>query len=257
MTLSALDRTSILPLYYQIQQRLVKQIRSGTLKAGDLVPSEQEIADRLGVNRMTARQALKSLRDVGVIYTERGRGTFVSASKLEKNIRQVLSFTEEMAARGLRANSKVLSFETVPAAEEIAAVLHIPVNEALIKLHRIRLADFSPMGIECSYIPQRLCPDLVSTFDPTASLYQVLAERYGIRMTIADEVIEATLASATEARMLQIPKGGPVFIFTRVSSVQSGQPVEYVKSTYRADRYKITHRLTRLNRELLPLEALR
>jgi GntR family transcriptional regulator len=70
-------------------------------------------------------------------------------------------------------------------------------------------------------------------------------------MTMADEVVEAELAGAQEARMLQIPKGSPVFIFTRVSRVQSGQPVEYVKSTYRADRYKIRHRLTRLNRDLL------
>lgn len=251
MTLAALDRTSVLPLYYQIQQSLLDQIRSGTLKVGDPVPSEQEIAEHLGVSRMTARQALKSLRDIGVTYTERGRGTFVSANKLEKNIRQVLSFTEEMATRGLRATSKLLLFVTVEAGEEIAADLHIAKSETLIKLQRIRLADTSPMGIECSYIPQRLCPDLLQTFDPTASLYQVLSERYGIRMAVADEVVEAALASAQEARMLQIPKRSPVFVFTRVSRVQSGQPVEYVKSTYRADRYKITHRLTRLNRELL------
>ena len=70
-------------------------------------------------------------------------------------------------------------------------------------------------------------------------------------MAVADEVVEAGLASASEARILQIPKRSPVFMFTRVSRVQSGQPVEYVKSTYRADRYKIRHRLTRLNQDLL------
>lgn len=251
MSLSALDRTSVLPLYYQIQQKLLNQIRSGMLKAGDPVPSEEEIAARLGVSRMTARQALKSLRDMGVTYTERGRGTFVSVNKLEKNIRQVLSFTEEMAARGLRPTSKMLSFETLEAGEEIAAALHIPAGESLFKLQRIRMADKSPMGIEGSYIPQRLCPDLLKVFDPTTSLYQVLAERYGIQMSTADEVVEAALAGASEARLLQIQKGSPVFVFTRVSCVQSGRPVEYVKSTYRADRYKITHRLRRLSRELL------
>jgi GntR family transcriptional regulator len=249
--LPALDRTSVLPLYYQIQQNLLDQIHSGTLKAGDAVPSEQEIAERLGVSRMTARQALQSLRDIGVTYTERGRGTFVSASKVEKNIRQVLSFTEEMAARGLHATSKLLSFATVKASEEIAMALHIAKGETLFKLQRIRLADRSPMGIECSYVPQCLCPDLLKLFDPATSLYRMLSEFYGIRMTVADEVVEAELAGEPEARMLQIPKGSPVFVFTRISRVQSGHPVEYVKSTYRADRYKIRHRLTRLNRELL------
>jgi GntR family transcriptional regulator len=253
VTFPALDRRSVIPLYYQIQQRLLEHIRSGTLKVGEPVPSEQEIAARLRVSRMTARQALKSLCDLGITYSQRGKGTFVSASKLEKNIRQVLSFTEEMGARGLQPHSKVLCFETVPAADEIAAALQVAPGESLFMLRRIRLADSSPMGIECSYIPQRLCPDLLKTFDPSTSLYQALSECYGIQMAVADEVIEAALASAKEARLLRIPEGSPVFIFTRTSSVQSRQPVEYVRSTYRADRYKIAHRLTRLNRELLTM----
>ncbi len=74
MALPVLDRQSVVPLYYQIQQRLLEQIRSGKLKAGDLVPSEQDIAARLSVSRMTARQALKSLCELGVAYSERGRG---------------------------------------------------------------------------------------------------------------------------------------------------------------------------------------
>lgn len=251
MTFPALDRTSVLPLYYQIQQRLMDQIHAGVLKGGQPVPSEQEIADRLGVSRMTARHALKALCEIGITYTQQGKGTFVSTRKLEKDIRQVLSFTEEMSERGLQPSSKVLCFEAVPAANEIAATLQIVPGEPLIKLHRIRFADSCPMGIECSYILQRLCPDLLTVFNPSASLYQVLSERYGVQMTMADEVVEAALARTPEARMLQIPRNGPVFIFTRVSCVQSGQPVEYVKSTYRADRYKITHRLARLNRAIL------
>jgi GntR family transcriptional regulator len=251
MSLPALDRYSVVPLYYQIQQGLFEQIRSGALKAGEALPSEQEIAASLGVSRMTARQALKSLCDMGLTYTERGKGTFVSANKLEKNIRQVLSFTEEMSARGLRANSKVLSFETVPAAGEMARALSVPEGETLVRLERIRCAGSSPVGIECSHIPLRLCPDLLTSFEPSASLYQALNQRYGIQMAVADEVVEAALASTQEARLLGIAKGSPVFLFTRISRIQSGQPVEYVKSTYRADRYKIRNRLTRLSRELL------
>lgn len=253
MSLSALDRRSVIPLYYQIQQRLVDQIRSGALRANDPVPSEQEIADCLGVSRMTARQALKALCELGITYTQRGKGTFVSASKLEKNIRQVLSFTEEMNARGLHASSKVLCFEAVPADDEIAATLQIAPREPLIRLRRIRLANAAPMGIECTHIPQHLCPDLLTSFDPSTSLYRTLSQRYGIQLEVAEEVVEAALASAKEAQKLRIRPRSPVFIFTRVSCLQSGQPVEFVKSTYRADRYKIAHRLTRLNREFLSL----
>ena len=79
MDLPALDRHSVVPLYYQIQQHLLAQIRAGVLKPGEPIPSEQEISDRLRISRMTARQALKSLCDLGVTHSQRGKGTFVSS----------------------------------------------------------------------------------------------------------------------------------------------------------------------------------
>ncbi|HEV2617240.1 MAG TPA: GntR family transcriptional regulator [Candidatus Acidoferrales bacterium] len=245
MILEALDRQSVVPLYYQIQQHLLGQVRSGALKSGQPVPSEQEISARLGVSRMTARQALKSLCELGVAYSQRGKGTFVSAIKLEKDFRRVLSFSEEMQKRGARPRSKVLSFEISPASVETAEALHISPADKVIRLRRIRMANSLALGIECSHIPAGLCPDLVENFDPRTSLYRTLASRYGIEIAITDEVAEAGLAKAEEARLLRIAKGSPVFLFTRTSYVHSGKPVEFVKSIYRADRYKIVNRLTR------------
>src|SRR5215813_12118249 len=129
MNLAPLDRESVVPLYYQIQQRFLEQIRNGIFKPGESLPSEQEIAEQLGVSRMTGRQALKSLRDLGLTYSVRGKGTFVSAIKLEKDFRQVASFTEEMQARGLRPRSKVISFAIVPADKEAARALHLQSRE--------------------------------------------------------------------------------------------------------------------------------
>jgi GntR family transcriptional regulator len=89
-----------------------------------------------------------------------------------------------------------------------------------------------------------VCPDLLQAFDPTRSLYQTLSERYGVHIVAADEVAEAGLAGAEEAKLLKVARSSPVFLFTRTSYSQSGQPVEYVKSTYRGDRFKIVNRLT-------------
>lgn len=255
MSLNFVNRDGVVPLYYQIQQQLFEQIRRGELKPGDPIPSEQEISTRLGVSRMTARLAIKALCDVGLVYSEQGKGSFVSGIKLEKSFRQVLSFTEEMETRGHRATSKVLEFDVIPAEGDPAAGLNLKASDEMIRLRRLRFADSSPMGIECSYIPAKLCPDLKHIFDARSSLYQTLAERYGIQMAIADEIVEAGLAGAEEARLLRIPKRSPVFLFTRISYLQQGNPVEFVRSTYRADRYKIVNRLTRLNREFFPLMA--
>jgi GntR family transcriptional regulator len=244
MSLPELDRRSVVPLYYQIQQHLLEQIRSGVIKPGELVPSEQEISTRLRISRMTARQALKSLCDLGVTYSHRGKGTFVSEIKLEKNFRQVLSFSEETQAQGSRPRARALSFEVIEANGDVAEALRLSAHEKVVSLRRVRMAGSLPMGVEWTRLPLRVCPDLVETFDPTTSLYRVLRARYGIQIVAADEVVEAGLAGAEEARLLRFKKGGPVFVFTRTSYIQSGQPVEFVKSVYRGDRYKFVHRLT-------------
>lgn len=240
-----LDRQSAVPLYYQIQQHLLQQIRTGTLRAGALVPSEQQISSSLGVSPMTARQALKSLCNMGLLYSQRGKGTFVSGAKIEKNSRQVLSFSEEMEARGAQARSRVLSFGTIAAGAEVTNALRLSAKEKVVRLRRVRMADNSPVCIECTCLPLRLCPDLVQKFHPRSSLYQVLWERYGIRIHAADEVVEVGLASAKDAKLLRIARRSPVYLITRTSYVHNGQPVEYVKSTYRGDRFKIVNRLTR------------
>ena len=239
-----LDRKSAVPLYYQIHQHLLEQIQSGTLKPGQFLPSEQEISSRMGVSRMTARQAVKSLCDTGIAYSRRGVGTFVSRGKQEKTSTELLSFTQEMKARDCRPTSQVLKFERVSADSDVASALHLAESDKVVSLVRVRLADGVPMGLENSFLPFRLFPGLLETFDPRSSLYQALAERYGIHMAAADEVVEAGLASARDARLLRIKKNGPVFFLTRVSYAENGQPMEYVRSTYRGDRWKIVSRLT-------------
>jgi GntR family transcriptional regulator len=240
-----LDRRSVVPLYYQIQQNLCEQIRSGQLKPGQLMPSEQEIASQLGVSRMTARQALKSLCNRGLAFSQRGKGTFVSRMKLEMNFRQLLSFSEEMRDRGSQPRSRVLAFERIHAEGDVAEALHLNPSEEVVFLRRVRMADRAPLCIEATHLPARLCPDLLETFDPSGSLYQTLQEQYGLQVQMADEVAEASLATEAEAKLLRVRGKSPVFRFTRTAYQHNGKPIEFVKSTYRGDRCKVVNRLTR------------
>jgi GntR family transcriptional regulator len=239
-----LDRGSAIPLYYQIQQYLLSQIRAGVYRPGQAIPSEQEICEQFHVSRMTTRQALRALCDRGIIYSRRGLGTYVSAAKLEKDFRQVLSFTEEMKARGSSSASTVLSFEVIPAEPSVADALRLNSGDQVISLRRVRIADGAPLGSEHSRLPLALCPDLLKRFNPHTSLYQTLSTRYGVHIAVTDEVAEAGLARADEARLLEIPPRSPVFLLTRHSYDKDGVPVEYVTSVYRGDRYRIANRLT-------------
>ena len=248
---SPLNRKSGIPLYHQIQQRLLDQIESGELKPGMPMPSIERIAQRMGVSQMTVRQAVRALCELGVIYSRQGKGTFISGIKLERDFRQVLSFTEESAARGARPSSKVLSFEMQVPSSAVKTALRLGPRESVYRLRRVRYGDSVPMGIECSSLPVRLCPGLLETFKPTSSLYAELAEQYGIQLMVTDEVIEVGKASAEEARLLEIAPKSPVFLFTRISYLENGVPAEYVNSIYPGSRYKVVNRLMRMNRKLV------
>ena len=248
---SPLDRRSGIPLYHQIQQRLLEQIRSGELKPGEPLPSIQQIAAQMGVSQMTVRQAVGALCELGVIYSRQGKGTFISSIKLERDFRQVLSFSEETEARGAKPSSIVLEFSTQTPAQDVIEALSLREGERVFHLHRVRLSDSVPMGIESSCLPVELCPTLIETFDPTTSLYEELANQYGIQLMVTDEVVEVGTATAEDARLLEIAPQSPVFLFTRVSYLENGTPVEHVKSVYRGDKYKIVNRLMRTKRERL------
>jgi GntR family transcriptional regulator, N-acetylglucosamine utilization regulator len=249
---SPLHRRNGIPLYHQIQQRLLAQIQSGAFGPDEPMPSIQKIANRMGVSQMTVRQAVKSLCELGVIYSKQGKGTYISRIKIEKDFRQVLSFTEEMRARGATPRSQLISFRIQLPSQETKEALDLGPGDKVFRLRRVRYADSVPMGIESSCLPVSLCPDLLESFDPETSLYQKLAEDYGIHLMVTNEVIEVGKASAEEERLLQIAPKSPVFLFTRISFLENGKPVEHVKSVYRGDRYKIVNRLLRNKRELLP-----
>jgi GntR family transcriptional regulator len=247
---SPLDRRSGIPLYQQIQQRLLDQIRSGELVPGEPLPSIDRIAARMGVSLMTVRQAVRELCELGVIYSRQGKGTFIAATKLERDFRQVLSFTEETTARGGHPSSAVLFLGEQEPNQQTREALNLGEGEKVICLRRVRLSDGIPMGIEHSCLPVHFCPDLLESFDPTGSLYTQLAEHHGIQLVVTDEIIEVGKATAEESRLLQIPAQSAVFLFTRISYLENGTPAEYVKSVYPGDRYKVVNRLTRMKRDL-------
>src|SRR6202034_2829503 len=99
-------------------QRLLDQIQSGELKPGEPLPSIQQIATRMGVSQMTVRQAVGALCELGVIYSRQGKGTFISGIKLERDFRQVLSFSQETISRGAIPHSRLISFRIQAPSQE-------------------------------------------------------------------------------------------------------------------------------------------
>lgn len=242
-TFHPLDKNGFIPLYYQIQRALMEKIQSGELSEGDPLASEEELSRHYQVSRMTARQALHGLKTSGYAFSEKGRGTFVTRPKLEKNIMHLQGFTEEMRKRGMKPSSKLLDQAVMSPTEDIVQKLKLDKNDKILHLRRLRIADGIPMAIEDSHIPLKQFPGLDRIDFAKHSLYQMLRERYGVRVGYADETIEALAATKEEAELLTIPRKASILSITRVIMTTQETPVEAACSRYRGDRYRASIRV--------------
>ncbi len=243
LTFQAVDRNSFTPMYYQIQMQLLKLIESGQLRPGDSFPGEEELTRIYGVSRMTSRQALQALTSQGFAYRQRGRGTFVSQPKVEKNIAHLLGFSAEMRQLGLKPSSRILKKERMLATPEIAVRLGIQANAATFYLQRLRLADGVPVALEEVWLPQEQFPGIEKVDFVRCSLYETLRERYEVRVGSADEIIEAQPASRRESELLKIAPRSSLLVIARILLSVEGKPVEVAHSLYRGDRYRAVLRI--------------
>lgn len=241
----SINRDGNTPIYEQIYQNLKTKIDNTEFSAGESFPSERELAEKFGVSRMTVRQALNTLKKEGLIYHERGIGAFVSKRKLDVHTRNLVGFTEEMMERGLKPSSKLLLAKIQKADEETAKDLGIEAGEAVFHLQRLRLADDSPMAFEDAYLPATRYPNLEKIDLERMSLYEVLETEYGVRMSHAEEFLEAMAVTKKIGDALSIKKGAPVLMVHRVVFSDANLAVESVKTFYRADRYRATFHLTK------------
>ena len=217
------------------------------LGVGDAIPSERQLCTNLGVSRLTVRAALDDLVRDGMLIRRHGSGTFVSEPKIAQEL-TMSSFSEEMRKRGMRPGSKTLSLEVKHAGAYLGRCLHVSPSERIVVATRLRLADDETMAIETLHVPEPLVPGLTrQDFDET-SFYDLLTNRYGIEIVGGIQTIEPTVTNEEESEILGVPLHSPAFQFERTTRSESGTIVEFVRSIYRGDRYRLVTELSRRER---------
>ncbi|WP_082233240.1 phosphonate metabolism transcriptional regulator PhnF [Halobacillus massiliensis] len=232
-----IDKKSPLPMYYQIEENIKQRISNGDYQPSDMIPSERELSDTYKVSRMTVRQAINNMVNKGILFREKGKGTFVSAKKIEQPLKGLTSFTEDMQARGMKPSSKLVSFNKIGASAELARKFEREEGELVFQIKRIRYADGKTMAIENSYIPVELLPDLTEQV-VSGSIYDYVEKTLKQSIGKASQFIEASIAEDSQSAMLQIPPDSAILNIERNTFLADGTPFEVVNSSYRADRYK-------------------
>ena len=240
-----IDKTSSTPYYLQLSEILEQEIGQGQLP-GEVyqLPSENELAAQQGITRATVRRALDVLEREGLIYREKGRGSFAAVRRVEHELTRLVSTTEDMSKRGWALTTRLISVEKAPAPRRVAAALELPEAAPCYKLCRLRIVEGEPISIQIPYLPATLCPDLEQN-DLTHSLYRLLETRYGLRLWTGHETLRARFALPQEEELLEVSEGTPVMYMERVTYAVTGQAVEYLEAVWRGDRYEFKVSLSR------------
>lgn len=241
------DAFSVLPKYYQLKDILLRKIEDGDWQPEQSIPSERELEEIYNVSRTTVRKALDILVSKGYLYREHGRGTFVAFPRLQQSLHTLTSFTEDMLRRGMQPGQQILTIDCIQPSRRVRQALSLEPNvELVLRIERLRLGNDEPVGIHDVYVP--LCeqdPITAEELERSGSLYALLRAKYNLIVADADESLEATVADELEAELLEIAEGSPLLLIERISRLETGRPVEFVRMLYRADRYKYYVHLSR------------
>lgn len=236
-----LDRTSPVPVFAQIRQRLVELIDSGKLRPHARLPSERQLSDVFGVSRMTVRQALGTMTNDRLLYSLHGKGTYVADQQIiEQPLQRLTSFTQDIRARGMRPSSRLVEAHTSRASFEMAHLFDLPPTTEIIEITRLRLANEEPLALETAHIPAHYAPGLLDRDLASGSLYELLVSTYGLTLIRARQMIEAGEPSADEIRLLEMDGPRPILRTSRVTYDATDRIIEFVRAVYRGDRYHMT-----------------
>jgi len=237
--MSKLSLETDIPLYYQLVNIIKRNITAGTLKPGDILPSESEMCKNFDISRSTVRQAVSMLEDEGLVVRKQGRGTYVAQPKVHRKTQHLYSFTSEMSSLGLTPSSKLVEYEIMEPTPDIMKMLELSSPETLVyKFSRIRYMDEEALILETSFYPQYLYPNLTRPMLERNSFYSLLLEQ-GITPYEAVDSYEAVVLNRREAELLGCRPGSSAFAVQRVTRMENGQPYEFTQSLIRGDRVKL------------------
>lgn len=234
----AVNPSSHVPVYQQIEDLLISAIRTGSLVPYSKVWSERKISEMFNVSRMTARKAVRNLIQEGYLFTQSGKGTFVSDKRIDQPVLTIRTFHDEMRELGLEPSSQVLDYGQCLADGVHGRHLAVPQGTKIMKIRRLMFGDDVPYCIETKCIIADQCKLLLESSGKEEEILDVLAGRCYHCVMKFDIFIECTILTNEEARLIGIDKPVPAFCVKRHAFNSRGERVSFTKSIYRGDLYR-------------------
>ena len=239
-----IDRLAATPMYHQLKTRIIDDIASQGLHAGDILPGEHRLCEQFQVSRTVVRQALAQLEYQGVIERVKGKGTFVARQKVPESLVHTLTgLYEEVAARGGHVRSEVRRQEFIEADDDVADSLGVPPRSQVVVIERLRYVDEEPWSWTTTYLPHDIGLLVLQEDLRDQSLYALLAN-HGVRAVRGVRSAEAASADRAQAALLKVGIGRALLVLRSISYDENKQPMEYFIAYHRGDRSRFEFQLS-------------
>ena len=236
---TTMDRTSPIPLYFQLKQLLLQQIEQGAWQPGDMIPGEQELQDTFGLSRTTVRQTLAELVNEGRLHRERGRGTFVTRPKFAHDPSVRPGAAGYLQSEGLTPGWRVVAADWISEPPDgVRQRLKIDAAVRVFRIYRLRLANDEPIGYHFAYVPEAFVSHLNLEKLTEGGSLRYLRDVPQMHNSVAQRTIEATAAAAPEVSILGATAGEPILTIERLILAEDGTPIELLWAAYLGDRFK-------------------
>ena len=238
MSLVRLRDDTAMPLYQQVEEQIYDLITSGLLPPGSVLPAERQLAESLGVSRVTVQRAYAALRQRRLLDSQGRRGFLVRTrpDQVQPGMDRLKGFTEEMRELGKIPSSRIVE-RAVVQDRSISSIFGLPSTASFLRLTRIRYGDEVPMSREVAWYNLGAAPALEHG-DLSGSVYAFLAEQAGTRLVRCDQTIEATMPTAEECAIFAFDEPAPCLLIKRHSFTRDAVMVEYVEGLFRGDMYR-------------------
>jgi len=233
------------PLYYQLKNILKSKILSNELKENGRLPTEAELCMEYSVSRVTVRQALSELMKDGLIYRDRGKGTFVTEG-VELKRPELRGSIDNLIAAAEGTNIKVLSYQEIFPPPDIAKIFQLKKTEKVFRLDVVRFIPKGPLGYSFIYLPLTLGKTISpEEFKETTEIITFVEERLKTRAHRAKQTFDVGVADRVLARSLSVKPKTPLLVIKRNYYTRKGSLMFVAISYFRPDLYKYEIDLTR------------
>jgi len=227
------------PIYRQIRDALINEVQE-FYNPGESLPSENELAQRFGVNRHTLRRAIDELVTDGFVERHHGKGVFVLEPAINYLIDSTTRFTEKLHSQGKRTTSRVLRKQCVPAKGSVASRLEIQEGESVIFIETLRQVNEKPFCIISHFLPVQTCEAVFENYNE-GSLHNFLKKNCDIELKRCESLISSVLPAAEDASLLNMPRHAPILRVKSINlDIKSSKPIEYAVTRFRGDATQLS-----------------